>query len=67
MAIPPASRISRSAVLIVDWGEFGFGGKGTVVVASEVDLAARTTESHKLFCSQLLTVQGEIMYTGMAF
>lgn len=54
-------------MLIVDWGEFGFGGKGTVVVASEVDLAARTTESHKLFCSQLLTVQGEIMYTGMAF
>ena len=42
-ASPPASRISRSTVLIVDWEEFGSGGKGDVLLASEVVLAETTT------------------------
>lgn len=44
VACPPASRISRVTVLIVDCGEFGSGGKGVPAwYASLVDLAATTT------------------------
>ena len=42
-AIPPASVISLATVLMVDCLEFGSGGKGEVVVASLVVLAATTT------------------------
>ena len=43
VACPPASRISRHTVLMVDAWEFGSGGKGVVLYASLVDLAATTT------------------------
>jgi hypothetical protein len=43
VALPPASVISRTTVLIVDAEEFGSGGKGVVFDASEVVLAATTT------------------------
>jgi hypothetical protein len=43
VAVPPASSISRATVEMVDAGEFGSGGKGEVLEASEVDLAATTT------------------------
>lgn len=43
-ASPPDSRISRSTVLIVEYEEFGSGGKGTVSYALEVVLAATTTD-----------------------
>jgi hypothetical protein len=43
VASPPAERISRSTVDMVDAGEFGSGGKGVVVEASEVDFAATMT------------------------
>ena len=32
LASPPASRISRATVLMVDCGEFGSGGNGAIVV-----------------------------------
>jgi hypothetical protein len=41
--VPPDSRISRSTVEMVEAGVLGSGGKGVVVVASEVDLAATMT------------------------
>lgn len=44
VALPPDSLISRSTVLIVEAGELGFGGKGDVVAALDVVLAATTTE-----------------------
>ena len=40
---PPASRISRATVEIVDSGELGSGGNGWVREASETDFAATTT------------------------
>ncbi len=43
VASPPASRISRSTVLMVDWAELGSGGKGVARKASLVDLADTTT------------------------
>lgn len=46
VASPPASRISRTTVVMVDWGELGSGGKGAdplLVEASLEDLAATTT------------------------
>lgn len=43
MASPPASIISRSTVLMVDWGELGFGGNAFVFQASLVVFAATTT------------------------
>ena len=44
VAAPPDSRTSRSTVLMVDWGEFGSGGKGwDGLYASLVVLAATTT------------------------
>ena len=46
VALPPASVISRATVLIVDAGEFGSGGKGEHVVASDVVFAATTTAGH---------------------
>lgn len=42
-AEPPASRISRATVEIVDEGELGSGGKGRVRDASDVLFAATTT------------------------
>jgi hypothetical protein len=42
-AWPPASRISRSTVLMVEDGEFGSGGNGVVLLASEVVFAASIT------------------------
>ncbi len=33
---------------MVDWGELGFGGKGTTLEASLVDLAATTTAGCQL-------------------
>ena len=44
VASPPASRISRVTVEMVEAGELGSGGKGDVVEASEVVFAATTTE-----------------------
>ena len=41
--LPPASVISRATVLMVDCGELGSGGKGTVLEASDVLFAATTT------------------------
>lgn len=54
MASPPASLISRSTVLMVDCGELGFGGNGTVLLASEVVFAATTTNSYfvRWICSR---------------
>lgn len=43
VAVPPASRISRATVDIVDAEEFGSGGNGDVLEASDVDFAATTT------------------------
>jgi len=43
IALPPASLISRSTVLMVDCGEFGSGGNGCVLLASDVVLAATAT------------------------
>jgi hypothetical protein len=43
VAVPPASRISRATVEMVDAEEFGSGGKGEVLEASEMDFAATTT------------------------
>jgi hypothetical protein len=43
VASPPASRISRSTVLMVDCDEFGSGGKGFAFEASETVFAATTT------------------------
>jgi len=43
VAVPPASRISRATVDMVDAEEFGSGGKGEVFEASDVDFAATTT------------------------
>lgn len=43
VAVPPASLISRSTVLMVDWGELGSGGNGDAVAASLVVFAATTT------------------------
>jgi len=49
IASPPASLISRSTVLMVDCGEFGSGGNGCVLLASDVVLAATATlESQKM-------------------
>lgn len=45
VASPPASLISRSTVLMVDCGELGCGGNGTVLLASEVVFAATTTDN----------------------
>jgi hypothetical protein len=42
-ASPPASLISRSTVLMVDCWEFGFGGHGFALDASEVVLPVTTT------------------------
>lgn len=55
VASPPASRISRSTVLMVDCGEFGSGGKGIVWAAFEVDLAPKATDDGQLRLSSLLT------------
>jgi hypothetical protein len=44
VAVPPEDRISRSTVEMVDCCELGSGGKGCALEASEVDLAATTTE-----------------------
>ena len=43
VASPPASRISLSTVLIVDWGELGSGGNELKLEASLTDFAATTT------------------------
>jgi len=43
VASPPASLISLSTVLMVDCGEFGFGGNGFTREELLVDLAAMTT------------------------
>jgi hypothetical protein len=43
VAVPPASMISRATVEMVDAWEFGSGGKGCVLDASDVDFAATTT------------------------
>lgn len=43
VAVPPTSWISRSTVLIVDAEELGSGGKGAVLDAFPVLLAATTT------------------------
>jgi len=43
VAVPPASLISLSTVLMVDCGELGSGGKGDAVAASLVDFAATMT------------------------
>lgn len=46
VASPPARVISRATVVMVDWEDLGFGGKGLILArsASEVvDLAATTT------------------------
>lgn len=43
VAVPPASLISRSTVLMVDCGELGSGGNGDAVAASLVVFAATTT------------------------
>ena len=43
VASPPASWISRSTVFMVDCKEFGSGGKGFVLLGSDMDLAATTT------------------------
>lgn len=43
VASPPASRISRATVEMVEAEELGSGGKGLVSDASEVDFAATTT------------------------
>jgi hypothetical protein len=43
VASPPASWISRTTVLIVDCEEFGSGGNGDALDASETVLAATTT------------------------
>jgi hypothetical protein len=43
VAEPPASRISRATVDMVEADEFGSGGKGVVLEASDVDFAATTT------------------------
>lgn len=45
VAVPPAERISRTTVEIVEERELGSGGKGCVVEASEVVFAATTTAS----------------------
>lgn len=42
---PPASRISRATVLMVDCGELGSGGKGDALEASDVLFAATTTRA----------------------
>ena len=42
-AVPPDELISRWTVLMVDCGEFGSGGKGTVLEASDVVFAETTT------------------------
>ncbi len=47
VARPPASRISRSTVLMVDCCELGSGGKGFVMDASLVDFAAMTTTDNQ--------------------
>jgi hypothetical protein len=43
VAVPPASRISRATVDMVEAEEFGSGGKGVVSEALDVDFAATTT------------------------
>lgn len=43
VASPPASQISRETVEMVDWGEFGSGGKGCVLDTSDVLFDATTT------------------------
>jgi hypothetical protein len=43
VAVPPASKISRATVDMVDAEEFGSGGKGVVLEASDVDFAATMT------------------------
>lgn len=51
--VPPASRISRSTVEMVEAEELGSGGKGEVVEAFDVLFAATTTGccvSHVLGC-----------------
>jgi hypothetical protein len=48
VAWPPASRISRSTVLIVDCGEFGSGGNGFAAYASLVDFAATITAEDEI-------------------
>lgn len=55
VASPPASRISRATVEMVEAGELGSGGKGEALDASEVDFAATTTES---LASPLVSVLG---------
>jgi hypothetical protein len=42
-ALPPASWISLATVLMVDCDEFGSGGKGVALEASEVVFAETTT------------------------
>jgi hypothetical protein len=43
VAVPPAERISRATVDMVEAEELGSGGKGWVRAASEVDFADTTT------------------------
>jgi hypothetical protein len=46
VAVPPASRISRATVEMVEADEFGSGGNGLICEASDVDFAATTTGGH---------------------
>jgi hypothetical protein len=56
VAFPPADVISRATVLIVELDEFGSGGKGEHLVASDVVFAATTTVG-QLFISMYLEVK----------
>ena len=49
VASPPDSWISRQTVEMVDAEEFGSGGKGEHLEASDVDFAATTTDSLLVF------------------
>jgi len=51
IALPPTSLISRSTVLMVDCGEFGSGGNGRVLLASDVVLAATATLKDQMILS----------------
>lgn len=75
MASPPARVISRATVVMVDWGELGFGGNGESLARSAsavVDLAATTTfqNGQVLLASWAASVGGTgiaLLRTGVAF